>query len=170
MDCSPPGSSVPGILQARILEWVAISFSRGSSQPRNRTPVSCIAGKFFTNWATFISSVQFSRSVVSDRYWLFLCACSVAQWCLTLQPHGLEPYRLFCSWDFPGKNTGVGSHFLLQRIFLTQGLNPSLLHWQADSLPLNQTFATIKHIRTQTRKTILKPIHFSVSVNSLILD
>ena len=43
-----PGSSVPGILQARILEWVAISFSRGSSQPRNQTQVSCIAGRFFT--------------------------------------------------------------------------------------------------------------------------
>ena len=50
-DSSPPGSSVPGILQARILEWVAISFSRGSFQPRNRTLVSCIAGRFFTNWA-----------------------------------------------------------------------------------------------------------------------
>ena len=49
MDCSPPGSSVNGILQARILEWVAISFSRGSSQPRNRTWVSYNAGRFFTN-------------------------------------------------------------------------------------------------------------------------
>ena len=47
MDCSPPGSSVPGILQARILEWVAISFSRGSSQLRDQTHVSCIAGRFF---------------------------------------------------------------------------------------------------------------------------
>ena len=40
-------------------------------------------------------------------------------------------------WDFPGKNTGVSCHFLLQGIFLTQGLNPCLLHWQADSLPLS---------------------------------
>ena len=53
MDCSPLGSSVHGILQARILEWIATSFSRGSSQPRNRT------------------------------------------------------------WDFPGKDTGVGCHFIL---------------------------------------------------------
>ena len=51
MDCSPPGSSAHGILQARILEWVAISFSRGSSQPRDRTQVSCTAGGFFSNWA-----------------------------------------------------------------------------------------------------------------------
>ena len=48
MDCSPPGSSVQGILQARILEWVAISFSRGSSRPRDGTHISYLAGRFFT--------------------------------------------------------------------------------------------------------------------------
>ena len=52
MDCSPPGSSVHGIPQSRLLEWVAISFSKGSSQPRDQTWVSCIAGIFFTIWAT----------------------------------------------------------------------------------------------------------------------
>ena len=52
VDYSPPGSSVHGILQARILEWVAISSSRGSSQPEDQTQVSCIAGKLFTIWAT----------------------------------------------------------------------------------------------------------------------
>ena len=52
MDCSPPGSSVHGILQAIILEWVAISFSRGSSQPRDRTQVSRTAGRRFNLWAT----------------------------------------------------------------------------------------------------------------------
>ena len=51
-DCSPPGSSVYGILQARILQWIAIPFSRGSSQSRDRTQVSCVAGRFFTVWAT----------------------------------------------------------------------------------------------------------------------
>ena len=45
MDCSPPGCSIHGIFQARILEWVAISFSRGSSQPRDQTWVSRIAGR-----------------------------------------------------------------------------------------------------------------------------
>ena len=48
MDCSPPGSSVLGILQARILEWVATPFSREYSQARNQTQVSCIAGRVFT--------------------------------------------------------------------------------------------------------------------------
>ena len=51
MDCSLPGSSVHGILLARTLEWVAISFSRGSFRPRNKTQVSCTAGRFFTDWA-----------------------------------------------------------------------------------------------------------------------
>ena len=50
IDYSPPGSSVDGILQVRVLEWVAIPFIRGSSWPRDRTWVSCIAGKFFTIW------------------------------------------------------------------------------------------------------------------------
>ena len=48
MDSSLPGSAVHGIFQARILEWTAISFSRGSSQPRDRTPVSCITDRRFT--------------------------------------------------------------------------------------------------------------------------
>ena len=52
MDCNPPGSSVHGILQARILEWVAMTFSRGSSWFRDWTRVSHIAGRFFTIWVT----------------------------------------------------------------------------------------------------------------------
>ena len=52
MDCSLPGSSVHGIFQARVLEWAAITFSRGSSQPRDRTQVSHTVGRHFTVWAT----------------------------------------------------------------------------------------------------------------------
>ena len=52
MDCSLQGSSAHGIFQARVLEWVAISFARGSSQPRDQTHVSHIAGRHFTVWAT----------------------------------------------------------------------------------------------------------------------
>ena len=70
MDCSPPGSPVPGILRARTLEWVAISFSDA--------------------W-------KWSCPVVSDPQ----------------RPHGLQPSRLLCPWDFPGKSTGVGCHCLL---------------------------------------------------------
>ena len=63
----------------------------------------------------------FGLSVVSDSLW----------------PFGLKPTRLLCPWDSPGKNTRKGCHPLLQGIFLTQGLNSHLLHWQADSLPLS---------------------------------
>ena len=62
----------------------------------------------------------FSHSVVSDSF--------VTPWTVTHQAP--------LSWDFPGKNTRVGCHFLLQRIFPTSGSNPRLLHWQEDSLPL----------------------------------
>ena len=58
--------------------------------------------------------------------WKWKWSCSVMS--NSLGPHGLQLTRLLCQWDFPGKNTGVGWHFLLQEIFLTQGLNPGLLH------------------------------------------
>ena len=62
---------------------------------------------------------------------------SVAKSYLTLLQHrGLKPGRLHCLF-FPGKNTGVGCHSLLQGIFLTQGLNSRLLYWQVGSLPLS---------------------------------
>ena len=76
IDGSPPGSPIPGILQARTLEWVAISFSN--------------AGKWKVK--------SLSRSVVSDPS----------------RPNGLQPTRLLCPWDFPGKSTGVGCHCLLR--------------------------------------------------------
>ena len=118
IDCSLPGSSVHGIFQAIVLEWVAISCSRGSSQPRARTRVSHIVDRCFTVWAT---------REVPWGYLYTYCCCLVSKWCpVLLQPHGLLPVRFLCSWDFPGKNTGVGCHFLLQGIF--QGLNPQVLH------------------------------------------
>ena len=58
MDCSLPGSSIHGILQARVLDWVAISFSRGSSQPRDRTWVSRIVGRCFMLLLSHFSRVQ----------------------------------------------------------------------------------------------------------------
>ena len=65
-------------------------------------------------------------------------ACVRAQSCSdSLPPHGLQPARLLCPWDSPSRNTGRGCHFLLQGIFLTQGLNLRLLHWKMNSLPLS---------------------------------
>ena len=53
IDCSPPGSSTHGIFQARILEWVATSFSRGSSWPRDQAHISCIGRQILYHWATW---------------------------------------------------------------------------------------------------------------------
>ena len=76
IDCSLPGSSIHGIFQARVLEWVAISFSRGCSQPRYQTWVSCIAGKFYTVRVTrevsplSILLLEFCCKKLSPSIWL----------------------------------------------------------------------------------------------------
>ena len=98
--CNPMDYTVRGILQARILEWVAFPSSRTSSQPRDRTQVSHNAGGFFPS----ISEVK------------------VAQLHPTLWPHGL-----YSPWNSPGQNTGVSRLSLLQGIFPTQESNPGLL-------------------------------------------
>ena len=63
----------------------------------------------------------------------------------SLRPYGMQPTRLLCPWDFPGKNTRVGCHFLLQGISPTQGSDLHLLHWQANSLPLHH-WGSLKHV------------------------
>ena len=68
MDCSPPGFCVLGILQARIPEWIAMPFSRGSSPPRDQTLISCIVGRFFTIWATVKSKLTRMPMFISRRY------------------------------------------------------------------------------------------------------
>ena len=83
MECSPPAFSIRGIFQARILDWVAVSFYKGSSRLRDQIQVSRIVGKLFTVWPT--SSVQFIHSVVSD----------------SLQPHWLHHARLPCPSPTP---------------------------------------------------------------------
>ena len=70
MDCTLPSSSVHGILQARILKWVAIPFSRESSRPRDQIQVSCIAGRFFTSWAT--REAQFTSLHMSNTSSLYI--------------------------------------------------------------------------------------------------
>ena len=90
MDCSPPGSSVHGILQKRILEWVAIPSSRGSSWPRGWTHVlmsSALAGGFFTTSTTWeIAAMQVLISVLNHSFYLawysrHLCTCMFRHTC-----------------------------------------------------------------------------------------
>ena len=123
MDCSLSGSSVHGISQVRILEWVTISFSRETSWPRVRTCTSCIG-----RWILYRLSHQEAPRVgkaTSKSVGLGEGQVEAAVWWGYWSP------------IFPGKNTGVGCHFLLQGIFPTQGWNLCLLHWQVDSLPLS---------------------------------
>ena len=141
-DCSPQGSSVHGTSQARILEWVAISSSRGSSRPRDQIRISCCScmGRQIlyrsAPWEALYSIISFSflKPICKDNFPSFPVAaitraCSVALAVSdSLRPHGLQPARPLCPWDSPGKNTAVGCHACLQGTFQTQGSNPGLLH------------------------------------------
>ena len=84
-----------------------------------------VLSKYSINTSSVIWVTIFDVVVeLHSHVWLFVTAWSVA-------------CQSPLSWIFPGKNSGVGCHFLLQGIFPTQGLNPCLLHWQVDSLPLS---------------------------------
>ena len=104
-DYSPPGSSVHGISKARILEWVAISLSRGSSQSRDQSNIpyiSCIGRWILNCWTIREAHYLLSRVLLISR----------AQSCPTLcypMDYSL-PGSSFCPWDSPGKNIGVGCH------------------------------------------------------------
>ena len=101
--CNPMEYTVHGIRQARILEWVAFPFSRGSSQPRNRTGVSCIASGFFTNWT------------IREAFSKYAAAAKSLQSCPTLcDPIDGSPSGSAVPGILQGKNAGVGCHFLLQ--------------------------------------------------------
>ena len=103
---------------------------------------------FSYGWIILIYIIYsgFSPKVVSD----------------SLRLHRL-PTRLLCPRDFPGNSTGVGSHFLLQGIFLSQGSNPCLLHWQMDSSPLSHQGShthTHTHTHTHVRQLLYPFISF----------
>ena len=122
MDCSP-GSSVHGISQARMLEWGAIPFSRGSSHPGTERESPALAGGFFTTEPP-------AKSVYPH------CALrSATQPCLILcHPTDCGPPGSSVHGDSPGKNAGVGSHALLQGSS-HPGTEPRSPALQADSPP-----------------------------------
>ena len=105
MGCSLPGSSVHGIFQARILEWVAMPSSRGSSRARDRTQVSCIAGRFFTNWAT--------REALLDSVWRQI-SC-LAKWVsLPSRPESGEEHMCWSQTDLLSNLHSMALYMLLQ--------------------------------------------------------
>ena len=95
INCSPPGSSIHGILQARILEWVAIPFSRGSSQPRDWTQVSRIAGRHIHTYIYIYIFCRYRGEHVMER-WSICWALTVFQarrstFLLSLGSHAPHP-------------------------------------------------------------------------------
>ena len=126
MDCSLTASSAYGILQAMILEWVAVLFSRVSSQPRDQTQISCIAGRFFTNWAM----ICFYNPLLC-----FIQFSSVTHLCPTLQ----DP--IDCS------TPGLPVHHQLTEFIQTH------VHWFSDAIqpshllssPSPPTFSLSQH-------------------------
>ena len=112
------------------LEWVASPFSRGSSWLGDQTQVSCIAGRFPTNWAAREALARCNTEHINEVFMVFKekeSESEVTQSCLTLCDP-MDCSLLLRPWDFPGKSTRVGCHFLFQGIFPTQGSNPGLRH------------------------------------------
>ena len=140
MDCSPPGSLVHGIFQAWILEWVAISFSKGSSWPRDETQDSRIVGRCFTIWATREVSLNVtelnSKGKSKSLVQLFRVgsgktgASQVAQMVKSLPPmQGTQVQSL--GWEDPHRWVGRGNGKPLQNLYLE---NP---HWQKSLVGYN---------------------------------
>ena len=125
-----------GILQARILAWVAMPSSRGSSQPMDQPRILCHlshqGSPTIVEWVAYPFSTDLhlpnpgmepgSPALQADSLPTELPGKQLSPWYTYIKGN------LVRKWDFPGKNTGVGCHFLLQEIFPTQGLNPSLTH------------------------------------------
>ena len=115
----PMDYTVHRVLQARILKWVAISFSRGSYPPRDQTRVSYIVGRFFTSWAT------------REAYKVLVAKLSDSP-----QPHGLQPTRL--SVGFSRQEYWSGLPFPSPGDLPDPGIKPKSPALQVDSLPLNR--------------------------------
>ena len=100
--CNPMGYPVHGILQARILDWVAFSFSRGSSQPRDRTQASLIAGGFYTSWASSnINIVPKIRKVSWKRWSLSWISKEKGWYWREASDRAPEVSTWACSWLMP---------------------------------------------------------------------
>ena len=119
MDYSPPGSSIHGILQARILEWVAILFSRGSSWIMVQTYISCIAGRFFAIWV--ISEAPLS-SLSKDKSWVLTLVSKIH---LVTTP--LFASFDFCVWIFAFSGFPAPFRFLISSLDGKINTHPLLL-------------------------------------------
>ena len=145
MDCSLPCSSIHGILQAKSTGVVCHFLLQRIFPTQGSNPGLRHCGQ--TLYRLSRQGSPFHTSGIIDSFssdsGLFplacfqcpsccVCVCSVIS--SSLWPQGLQFTRLLCPWNSPSKTAGVCCHSLLQGIFLTQGLSPSLLHWQVHSV------------------------------------
>jgi len=148
MDFSLPVSSVHEISQERILEWVDISFAMGSSWPKDRTCITCIAGGLFTaqpsgkpqptipkykiesKKSSTTLGVRYSHRNILSQLWKegLLNKLGDESEIHLVVSDSFCPHGRYSPQDSPGQNIGVGSLSLLQGIFPTQGSNPGLQH------------------------------------------
>ena len=149
LDCSLPGYSVHGILQARILEWVAISFSRGSSQPRDQTCYSCIGRQILYHWGTREALYNyFSENLVISQYYLFVFILQFIHSVLSnsLWLHELQHTRFPCPSPTPRAcsnscPSSQGGHPIIS----ASAISFSSWHqsfWTSGSFPMSQFFAS----------------------------
>ena len=165
MDCSPPVSSVYGILWARILECVAIPFSSGSSQPRDWSWVPCIAGRFFTIWATRLvlglrSGATKGKQAKSDPF-------SVNYPCLVMgniSREGSLPEELEI-W-IGAQETQVWSSALTAPGSHLQGLSPS----QFALSPTYKSWAVGDFLWDGAREGSLTPSHIWLSTVDVLVN
>ena len=144
MEYSPPGSSVHGWMWGReiLLEMKENNESESRSMELSSSAedlaITLSAMMSCRKWQVRDWVLNFKTLLTLQGKMNHVHAKSL-QLCSTLCPMDHSPARLLCPWDFPGKNTGVGYRAFLQGIFLTQGLNPCLLHllhWQVCFLSL----------------------------------
>ena len=170
MDCSRPDFSVHGIFQTGILEWVAISFSRGSSQPRDQTQISRIVGRHFTLWATrealeigawrgaaqnYNLKLQHLNSCSSELLLLF----SHSVMSRSLRPHGLQ----HTSHIYPSPSPGVCSNsFPLSRWCQLFPSPPASCLFQRS---VEKTFPSIRAFSNESALHIRWPEYWSFSFN-----
>ena len=128
MDCSPPGFSVHGIVQARILEWVAISSSRGSSQPRDWTCTSCIGRRILYHWATWEATVSPGKSQNHCLNWGLTPAFLILAHAVLIQVHVYETYLMPLKLRHPGKLTMY--NFFLSKVLRQACPSMSGLVWR----------------------------------------
>ena len=159
MDCSLPASSVHGILQARKLEWVSIPSSRGSSWARNWTQGSCVAGRFFTIWATreVLCWFLLYNKVILLHTYIHSFSCSFPLWFITgfiffKDFFWCGPFLksfidfvtilllFFCSLLFWSRGWGMWNLWSLirDRTWGPGTERPSLTHWTTREVPLSQ--------------------------------